>query len=62
MWFVRRRVVAEADVAVDAEVDVFEGEFGDGGVDGGDFGGEGVEVGFPILQSAAVFGVVGWVC
>jgi hypothetical protein len=60
-YLVGRGVVAEADVAVDAEVDVLKGEVGDGGVGGDDLVGEGGDVGFPVLEGAAVLGVVGCV-
>jgi len=60
-YLVRRRIFAEADVAVDAKVDVLEGKLGDGGVEGDDGVGEGRDVGFPVLEGAAVLGVVGWV-
>lgn len=53
-------VVAEADVAVDAEVDVLEGEFRDGGVCGDDLVHEGRHEGLPVLERAAVLGVVGF--
>lgn len=59
-YLVRRRVVGEADVAVDAKVDVLEGELGDGGVEGDDGVREGCDEGFPVLEGAAVLGVVGW--
>lgn len=59
-YLVRSRVVGEADVAVDAEVDVFEGELGDGGVQVDDGVGEGGGVGFPVFEGAAEFAVVGW--
>jgi hypothetical protein len=59
-YLVRRGIVAEADVAVDAEVDVFEGQLGDGRVGGDDLVGEGGDVRLPVFEGAAVLGVVGW--
>jgi hypothetical protein len=59
-YLVRRGVVAEANVAVDAEVDVFEGQLGDGWVGRDDLVGEGGDVGLPVFEGAAVLSVVGW--
>ena len=57
-YLVGRGIGGEADVAVDSEAYVFIGEVGDGGVDGDDLVGEGGDVGFPVLEGAAVLGVV----
>lgn len=59
-YLVGSRVVGEADVAVDAEVDVFKGELGDGRVEVDDGVGEGGGVGFPVFEGAAEFAVVCW--
>jgi hypothetical protein len=40
--------------------DTFEGQLRDRGVDFDKFLSEGGDVGFPVAESAAVFGVVGW--
>jgi len=56
---VRRGVVAEADVAVDAEVDVLEGQLGDGLVDFDDLFGQGRDEGLPVFERAAELSVMG---
>ena len=60
-YLVGRGIGGEANVAVDSETDVFVREVGDGGVYGDDLVGEGGDVGFPVLEGAAVLGVVHWV-
>lgn len=59
-YLVGRGIVAEADVAVDAEVDVLEGELGDGRVRRDDLVGERGDVRLPVLEGPAVFSVVGY--
>lgn len=57
---VGRRVVGEADVAVDAHDYVLDGQLGNGGVCGDDFVGEGLDVGVPVFLGAAELFVVCW--
>lgn len=52
-------IVAEADVSVYAEDDVLEGQFWDSGVYGDDPLHQAFDVAVPVLQGAAVFGVIG---
>lgn len=49
MYLVRRWVIREANVAVDAKVDVLEGQLRDGGVRGDDLIGQGGDVGLPVF-------------
>lgn len=58
---VRRGVLAEADVPVYPEVDVLEGELGDGGVGGDDLLREGLDVAGPVFEGAAELWIDGWV-
>ena len=59
-YLVRCLVLAEADVAIDAEDDVLDGELGDRVVDLDDLLGERLDVRVPVGQRAAVLLVVAW--
>lgn len=58
MWLVRRRVFAEANIAVNAEDNVLGWELGHGEVGGRDFWGERLDEGVPIFEGPAVLFIV----
>jgi hypothetical protein len=60
VYLVGSWVVGKADVAVDAEVDVFEGQLRDGRVCLDDLLGDGCDVGFPVFERPAVLCVARW--
>ena len=55
---VRRRVLAETNIAVDAESDVLDRQLGDGLIGLGDALRQRRDEGLPVLKGPAVFGIV----
>lgn len=57
--FVRRRVLAEADITVYAKDNILDGELGNGRVGSYDFFCQGLGIAVPIFEGAAVFVIGG---